>query len=119
MATILPPIRNVKLELGGLLAEMYQALSDGILAAAGNWLNRHLEGLVTQELARGWHARRVRVSGSSRFVCQRCGTHWRRQFTRNGYRQRGLSLAVGTVRLALPRVVCACGGSVHLHLNGL
>jgi transposase-like protein len=119
MATILLPIRNVKLEFGGLLAEMYQALSAGVLAAAGQWLNRQLEGIVTQELARDWHARRATVSGSSRFACQRCGTRWRRQFTRNGYRQRGLSLVVGTVRLALPRVVCACGGSVQLHLNGL
>lgn len=119
MATILLPVRGVNLNLPSLLAGLYDELAQYLVSQATDWLNQKLEELVSHGLGRAWYGRRQAVRGSGVFSCPRCGTRLRRHFTRNGYRSRRLGLAVGVVALALPRVVCACGGSVQLHLPGL
>lgn len=119
MTTILLPIRNVNLSLPHLLSQMYASLAAGTLARATQELNERLEAWVTAGLERAWYERRNQVLGLCRFECRRCGSRFRRHFTRHGYRRRGLTLAIGTLRLDLPRLVCTCGGSVRLHLPGL
>jgi putative transposase len=116
MSTIVLPIRNVNLTLPGLFEDMYNRLAKGILAEAQRHVNRKLEEKVTEGLGREWYERREKTQGSSIFQCQRCGTRWRKRFSRNGSRSRELTLAIGTIAVALPRLVCECGGSVQLHL---
>jgi hypothetical protein len=51
--------------------------------------------------------------------CQGCGSHRCDHFSRNGHRPRTLGLWDYVLPLALPRVVCQCGGSVQLDFAGL
>ena len=84
-------------------------------------LNQRLSEAVDYLLGRGRHDRRATVppdleqSGQ----CQRCGTHRCDHFSRNGHRPRILALLNYVLALQLPRVVCACGGSVVLDFTGL
>jgi hypothetical protein len=53
----------------------------------------------------------IEVSG----ICQHCQS---RRFSRNGRRARCLLTLWGEVTIALQRIVCECGGSVRLELDG-
>lgn len=86
-----------------------------------SWVERRLEGELTQEvdrwLGRKPHGRRAKlgwrqVSGA----CPRCGSRRVKDFSRNGYRGRQMVTRLGVVRFGLPRVRCACGGSVAVPL---
>jgi hypothetical protein len=98
---------------------MNEEVADSLVGVATRHINEELDRAVEEGLGRGWPERREKVKGSGLFECQRCGRRWRKQFTRNGYRKRELSLAIGRLQIDLPRVVCSCGGSVRLNLVGL
>jgi hypothetical protein len=119
MTTILLTMRSVNHELPTLLKELHEHLAQQMMAYAEQWLNIGLRKQVDAGLGRGWYARRKKARGRGRFKCQACGSRWRGRFSRNGYRQRWLDLAVGQLQVELPRVKCSCGGSVSLHLEGL
>jgi hypothetical protein len=119
MPTILLPLRNVNLSLPQLLTQLYADLAASLVTQATQALNAYLDAWVTEGLERVWYERREHIRGLCRFECQRCGSRLRRHFTRHGYRRRRLTLALGTLALQLPRLVCTCGGSVRLHLPGL
>jgi hypothetical protein len=84
-------------------------------------LNLRLSGAVDHLLGRRRYDRRAGVPAdweqSGR--CQRCGSHRCDHFSRNGHRPRTLGLCDYVLQLALPRVVCQCGGSVQLDFAGL
>ncbi len=80
----------------------------------GQGIEAQLEAEVDTWLYRGHHERRAGITRSSRAYCQRCGTQSARAFSRNGHRQRQLLTRYGVVSFWLPRVVCTCGGSVHI-----
>jgi transposase-like protein len=119
MTTIFVPAGIVKHELPRLLKELHENLAEVVVAYAERWLNAELRRQVVAGLGRGEYVRRQQVHGRTQFECQRCGSRWRRQFSRNGYRPRGLDVGVGHLQIELPRVRCECGGSVSLHLEGL
>lgn len=119
MSTILLPVGAVKYELPTVLKELHESLAQAVVAYAERWLNVELRKQVDAGLGRPGYVRRKQASGRGRLECQACGSRWRGQFSRNGYRARGLDLAVGRLRIELPRVRCTCGGSVSLHLEGV
>lgn len=120
MGTIIFPVRDVNFELPELLSGLYEQLQGSLVEKAQSYLNKKLVELVKEGLGRECHQRRQKAQkGQGLMQCQKCGTHFRRQFSRNGYRPRTLSLALGTLKIELPRVVCQCGGSVKLNLAGL
>jgi hypothetical protein len=119
MTTILFRMGSVNFDIPGLLKGMYDELADSLAGAATRHINEELDRVVEEGLGRGWHDRREKIKGRGLFECQRCGSRWRKQFTRNGYRKRELSLVIGRLQINLPRVVCSCGGSVRLNLAGL
>jgi hypothetical protein len=84
-------------------------------------LNLRLAAAVDYLLGRGRYDRRAAVPCDWEQVgrCQRCGSHRCAHFSRNGHRPRTLGLWDYVLPLALPRVVCQCGGSVQLDFAGL
>ena len=77
-------------------------------------IEEKLESDVEKWLYRTPHKRRKGVCRVSQAECQRCGSRKAQYFCRNGHRKRQLATGVGVVDFWLPRVVCECGGSVHI-----
>lgn len=105
-------------------ALLEEALSAGVAALQASIQGRLallLSQAVTHLLGRESHVRRTQVAAEEEQAgeCQKCGTQQVRQFSRNGHRMRWLTTRWGTFRIGLPRVVCCCGGSVRLPLEGL
>ncbi len=120
MGTIIVPVKDVNFEMPEVLQGLYEQLLLSLKEKAQENLNQKLVALVTEGLGRDFHHRRQKVKGGRGMLqCQRCGTRFWRQFSRNGYRERYLELGLGRLKIALPRVVCQCGGSVRLNLAGL
>lgn len=82
-------------------------------------LQSQLDGEVTTWLHRAYHQRRGPMQRQTQARCQRCGTCSARAFSRNGHRPRQLLTSYGVVCFWLPRVVCACGGSVSIPFSVL
>jgi transposase-like protein len=120
METIIVPVRAVNFELPELMKGLYEQLEQSLKEKAQKALNQKLVEVVTEGLGREFHQRRHKTKGGRGLMqCQRCGTRFWRQFSRNGYRSRYLELALGRLKIELPRVRCQCGGSVKLKLEGL
>lgn len=77
-------------------------------------IETQLETDVTNWLHRDYHQRRASVSRQTQARCQRCGSQRATDFMRNGRRKRQLVTTFGVLDFWLPRVVCACGGSVSV-----
>lgn len=79
-----------------------------------------LQNEITVLLGRPKHARRDPTDPTVvRARCNRCGTQFRRQFSRAGFYPRGmLTFATGS-DLEVPRVSCACGGMVDFEFEHL
>jgi transposase-like protein len=85
-------------------------------------LNALLVAVANYVVGRGHYVRRSEVPQHLRRegTCCRCGATRSRQFSRNGFRRRQpLVTQWGAVALEVPRVRCACGGSVQLDFGGL
>lgn len=119
MTTILLPMGSVKYDLPALLKELHEDLAKAVVAMAERRLDAELRQRVDAGLGRAWYARRKKAKGRGQFECQACGSRWRGQFSRNGYRERWLDLVLGRVCIHLPRVMCSCGGSVSFYVDGL
>jgi putative transposase len=119
MTTIIFAAKNVNLDLSTVLNGMYEQMAETLLTSATETINQALETHVSKWLGRAAYVRRKRARGSGLLCCQKCGSRVRWQFSRNGYRERGLTLVIGTIQVALPRVKCMCGGSVSLNLPDL
>lgn len=91
---------------------------DGLKQGFANQVVWHIEAQLEAEveawLHRSYHQRRKDVTCSTGARCQRCGTQAARCFSRNGHRRRQLVTTFGVLTFWLPRVVCACGGSVRI-----
>ena len=77
-------------------------------------IETQLEADVTAWLHRAHHEKRFQVKRQTEAYCQGCGTHKATAFSRNGHRRRQLVTSFGVLTFWLPRVVCECGGSVHI-----
>ena len=84
-------------------------------------LNLCLSAAVDHLLGRSRYDRRASVPSDwlQTGRCLRCGSQRCDHFSRNGHRPRLLGLWECLLSLALPRVVCQCGGSVQLDFAGL
>lgn len=107
---------NAKALFAAGLAKAQAAVVEQVAAAVGQGLEDQLD----QVLGRTAYARReqvapwIEVSG----LCQRCKSRQSRRFSRNGRRMRSVLTVWGEVTVGVPRVVCECGGSVRLEMDG-
>ena len=98
--------------------EALHALRQGI----GARLTDLLVAVAGHVVGRLRYARRRYVSDQLRREgkCCKCGSRQSRRFSRNGFRDRQPLLTFwGEVPIALPRVVCQCGGSVQIDFGDL
>ena len=85
-------------------------LTDLLVAVAGHVVGR------LRYVRRRYVSDRLRREGK----CCKCGSRQSRRFSRNGFRDRQPLLTLwGEVPIALPRVVCQCGGSVQIEFGDL
>jgi transposase-like protein len=119
MLSLLPERRKVN---GGRM--LHEAIAE-THAYLGRLMSQRLNGRLAASvdylLGRGRYDRRggVPADWEQAGRCQRCGSQRCDHFSRNGHRPRTLGLWAYVLRLALPRVVCQCGGSVQLDFAGL
>lgn len=119
MSTVVFVLKDVKLDMPRVLQGIYDQLAQAILQSAGQAIHQALQQHVDESLRRAPYVRRKHAAGTDVLCCQRCGSRQRRHFSRNGYRERGWTLAIGHLQIALPRVRCQCGGSVRLNWPAL
>jgi hypothetical protein len=119
MPSLLPDRRTVN--GGTLLCEAIAETHAYLGRLMSQRLNLRLSAAVDYLLGRGRYDRRAGVPADWEQAgrCHRCGSHRCEHFSRNGHRPRTLGLWDCVLRLALPRVVCECGGSVQLDFAGL
>ena len=119
MPSLLPDRRTVN--GGSMLHETLVETQAYLGRLMSQRLNLRLSAAVDYLLGRGRYDRRAAVPTDWEQVgrCQRCGSHQCDHFSRNGHRPRTLGLLAYLLPLALPRVVCQCGGSVQLDFAGL
>ncbi len=115
MSTVVFALKNVHLDVPNVLKAVYEQVVCAALQSASMRINQALERHVDAGLGRAPYERRRRARGTSILSCQRCGSRARAHFSRNGYRYRWLTLVLGVIQIALPRVRCQCGGSVLLN----
>ena len=80
-----------------------------------------LRAIVSHVLGRLYHQRRWRVPEDMRREgrCCRCKSRASHRFSRNGFRRRCLLSPWGELWIDMPRIRCACGGSVQIDFGGL
>lgn len=79
-----------------------------------------LQDEITELLGRPKHARRKRTDATVvRARCNKCGTQFRRQFSRAGTYPRSILTFAVWSSLAVPRVSCDCAGMVDLEFEHL
>lgn len=111
MSRLLVERRHVNSIQIGQLVE--QAISN-VLQITSAAVNSRLAAAVDYLLARLPYERREQVpSWIESGRCPRCKSARSQRFSHNGYRLRRLLTPWGELHLAVPRVVCRCGGSVH------
>lgn len=119
MPSLLPDRRSVN---GGTVLHEAIAETHAYLGRLmSQRLNLRLSVAVDYLLGRRRYDRRAAVPRDWEQTgrCQRCGSHRCDHFSRNGHRPRTLGLWDYVLPLALPRVVCQCGGSVQVDFAGL
>lgn len=99
---------NYAAELGVVLQEQIQLL-----------VARCIEALLKEEvdrfLERGWYERRRRSKHRKvKERCNRCMSHDRQKFRRNGHYLRCLNTKWGRIWINMPQIKCECGGNVRL-----
>lgn len=103
--------------LEDLLDEADRSLRTGI----GLRISSVLAATVSHIVGRLQHQRRDEVSRQTHREgqCCRCQSRASHRFSRNGFRKRRLLSRWGELQIDLPRVRCACGGSVQIDFGGL
>ncbi|MCI0554172.1 MAG: hypothetical protein L0287_24745, partial [Anaerolineae bacterium] len=102
-------IKDTLQEFNSFLSQLKYEL----LQIVSHRIEQQLASDVDRWLYRSHHEPRQQVGKrQSRAVCQSCGSHQARYFSRNGYRERQIMTSYGVVNFVLPRVRCQCGGSV-------
>lgn len=101
-------------DIGEGFKSFFSELRQGLVHQVTQMLEDQLEQEVTSWLYRGHYARRHQVKRRSQAQCQKCGSQKAKHFMRNGYRKRTIVSQFGVIPFRLPRVKCACGGSVAI-----
>ena len=107
---------NAKAVFGAALAEAQATLVKRLGEAVGQGLDGNIELL----LGRSAYVRRERIGPwvEVNAVCQRCKSRQSQRFLRNGHRAHTVLTLWGEVTVWVQRLVCVCGGSVRLAMDG-
>jgi hypothetical protein len=107
---------NAKAVFAAALAETQAALVKRLGEAVGQGLDANIERM----LGRSAYVRRARIGPwvEVSAVCQRCKCHQSQRFLRNGHRAHTVLTLWGEVTVWVQRLVCVCGGSVQLAMDG-
>jgi hypothetical protein len=107
---------NAKAVFAAALAETQDALVKRLGEAVGQGLEAHIELL----LGRSAYVRRERIGPwvEVSAVCHRCKCRQSQRFLRNGHRAHTVLTLWGEVTVWVQRLVCVCGGSVQLEMDG-
>ncbi len=99
-----------------LLATVLDEADASLRAGIGLRISQILAATVSYIVGRLHHQRRDEVPGQLRREGQCCSCQSRasHRFSRNGFRKRRLLSQWGELEIDLPRVRCACGGSVQI-----
>ncbi len=93
--------------------ETQRLIDAGIIALVIQVIQQALREEVSRLLGRGKGKRRDLGDRTKvEACCNRCGSHYRRDFYRAGFYMRGLLSLVAWGRIRVPRVSCVCGGMV-------
>jgi len=107
---------NVK----SLFAEGLAKAQAEVVKRLGEEVGKGLDESIDQVLQRGAYVRRKHVGPwvEVAAVCHRCKSRQSKRFRRNGHRVRVILTRWGTVTVEVQRLVCECGGSVQLEMDG-
>ena len=107
---------NAKAVFAAALAEAQATLVKRLGEAVGQGLDANIELL----LGRSAYVRRERIGPwvEVNAVCQRCKCRQSQRFLRNGHRAHTVLTLWGEVTVWVQRLVCVCGGSVRLAMDG-
>jgi hypothetical protein len=107
---------NAKAVFAAALAETQDALVKRLGEAVGQGLEANIELL----LGRSAYVRRERIGPwvEVSAVCHRCKCRQSQRFLRNGHRAHTVLTLWGEVTVWVQRLVCVCGGSVQLEMDG-
>ena len=107
---------NLKAVFAGALKDAQQEM----VRRVGEAVGQELDGAVKRMLGREAYERRERVAPWVEMagVCHRCKSRQSQRFSRNGHREHRVLTLWGEVSVPVQRLVCECGGSVQLGLDG-
>jgi hypothetical protein len=107
---------NPKAVFAAVLAEAQAALVKRLGEAMGAGLDANVEAM----LGRSAYVRRERIGPwvEMNAVCHRCHSRQSQRFLRNGHRAHTVLTLWGEVTVWVQRLVCVCGGSVQLAMDG-
>jgi len=96
-------------------AELSVVLQEQIQLVIARSIEAVLKEEVDRFLERRWYERRRRVKHRKvKERCNRCMSHDRQKFRRNGHYLRCLNTKWGQVWINMPQIKCACGGNVPM-----
>ncbi len=107
---------NAKAVFAAALAET----QDALIKRLGEAVGRGLEANIEMLLGRSAYVRRERIGPwvEVSAVCHRCKCRQSQRFLRNGHRAHAVLTLWGEVTVWVQRLVCVCGGSVQLEMDG-
>jgi transposase-like protein len=106
--------------LKGLFAAELSKVQRELVERLGAALGEGLDANIDQLLGRRAYVRRREVGPWVELpaVCHRCKSRQSQRFSRNGHRNHTVVTLWGEVTVAVQRLVCVCGGSVQLAMDG-
>ena len=106
--------------LQGMFAEAMAEAQRAVVRQLEQAVEGKLGESISALLGRGAYERRAGVAPWVEIAgkCQRCKSRQSQRFSRNGGRGRTLETRWGVLRVWQQRLVCACGGSVRLEIDG-
>jgi transposase-like protein len=95
------------------MGQMQEGISDYAAQSISGALDQEVEVLLGRE---AYERQDIKDETRVEAYCLGCGSQRRRDFRRNGHKERGLGLRhAGYVRVWMPRLECkVCGGTVHV-----
>lgn len=103
-----------------VFASALAAAQDELVKRLGAGVGQGLDANIEQMLGRSAYVRRERIGPwvEVSAVCHRCQCRQSQRFLRNGHRAHTVLTLWGEVTVWVQRLVCVCGGSVQLEMDG-
>ncbi len=103
-----------------VFASALAATQEELIKRLGEEVSQGLDANIEQMLGRSAYVRRKQVGPWVEIdaVCHRCKSRQSRRFLRNGHRAHTVLTLWGEVTVWVQRLVCVCGGSVRLAMDG-